>query len=298
VKSAFATFKEQPIMCKCTLLRNLLASPDTLVMPDAYDPLSARIIESLGFKAIQCSGYSFALAACCPTEAEFGFERNLALTKSIVAAVRAPVMADGEDGFGDPPVVAETVRSFIRAGVAGINLEDQVLGQAGAKRVVDRSLMIEKILAAREAARQEGQPELIINGRTDALAVASDRNAGLSESIQRANLYLAAGANLAFVTRVVTLEEVKTLVREIHGPISIAAGLPYNIHEMSIADLIECGVARVSLPMVAISTVIRAVSDTLVAVRDSQDFEAVRRENRLCSSEDVSRLLALHSRSG
>jgi 2-methylisocitrate lyase-like PEP mutase family enzyme len=56
------------------LLRELLTSPDTLVMPDAYDPLSARIIESLGFKAIQCSGYSFALAACCPTEAEFGFE--------------------------------------------------------------------------------------------------------------------------------------------------------------------------------------------------------------------------------
>ncbi len=118
-------------MDKIALLRGLLASRDTLVMPDAYDPLSARIIESLGFKAVQCSGYSFALAACCPSEAALGFERNLALTKGIVEAVQAPVMADGEDGFGDPPDVARTVGAFIRAGVAGINIEDQVLSQPG-----------------------------------------------------------------------------------------------------------------------------------------------------------------------
>ena len=284
-------------MCKRSLLRNFLASPGGLVMPDAYDPLSARIIESLGFKAIQCSGYSFALAACCPSEAEFGFERNLAVTKSIVEAVQVPVMADGEDGFGDPPVVAETVRSFIRAGVAGINLEDQVLGQPGPKRVIDRGQMIEKIRAAREAARQEGQPDLLINGRTDALAVASDRNAGLTESVARANLYLDAGADLAFVAGVVTIAEVKTLVHGIHGPVSIAAGLPYNIHGMSIADLIACGVARISLPMIAVFSAIQAIGRTLAALRDTQDFSALHRENLLCSSEDVSRLLTLHSRS-
>ncbi len=111
-------------MSKAAVLRELLTSGDTLVMPDAYDPLSARIIESVGFKAVQCSGYSFALAACCPSEAEFGLQRNLALTRSIVEAVQVPVMADGEDGFGDPPMVVETVRAFVRAGVAGINIED------------------------------------------------------------------------------------------------------------------------------------------------------------------------------
>jgi 2-methylisocitrate lyase-like PEP mutase family enzyme len=249
-------------MSKSAVLRELLASPDTLVMPDAYDPLSARIIERLGFKAVQCSGYSFALAACCPSEATFGFERNLALTKSIVEAVPVPVMADGEDGFGDPPVVAETVRAFIRAGVAGINIEDQVLGQPAPKRVVDRGLMIEKIRAAREAARDEGLPDLILNGRTDALSVAANRNAGLNESIARANLYLQAGADLAFVTGVATIVEVKTLVQGIHGPVRIAAGLANNINTMSIADLRTCGVRRVSLPVVAIFSVIQAVSRT------------------------------------
>jgi len=277
---------------KSTVLRELLASPDTLVMPDAYDPLSARIIESLGFKAVQCSGYSFALAACCPSEAAFGFERNLALTKSIVEAVQLPVMADGEDGFGDPPILTETVRAFIRVGVAGINIEDQVLGQSAPKRVIDRSLMVEKIKAAREAARDQGLPDLIINGRTDALSVAADRIEGLNESIARANLYREAGADLAFVTGVATLAEVKTLVQGIHGPVSIAAGLPNNINMMSIADLRACGVRRVSLPVVAIFSAIQALSRTLVALRDSQDFSLILQERLLCSSEELSRLLA------
>jgi 2-methylisocitrate lyase-like PEP mutase family enzyme len=279
-------------MTKSALLRELLTSPDTLVMPDAYDPLSARIIECLGFKAVQCSGYSFALAACCPSEAAFGFERNLALTKSIVEAVGVPVMADGEDGFGDPPVVDRTVRAFIRAGVAGINLEDQVLGEPGPKRVIDRGRMVEKIEAAREAARLEGCPALVINGRTDALSVAADRNEGLNESIARANLYLEAGADLAFITGVATIEEVKAVVRGVHGPVSVAAGLPYNINNMSVADLKACGVARVSLPMVAIFAAIQAISRTLAAVGDSQDFSLILQEKLLCSSEDVARLLA------
>jgi len=278
-------------MSKIALLRKLLTSPDTLVMPDAYDPLSARIIESLGFKAVQCSGYSFALAACCPSEPEFGFERNLALTKSIVEAVQVPVMADGEDGFGDPPVAAETVRAFIRAGVAGINIEDQVLGQPAPKRVVDRGLMVEKIRAAREATRQEGHPDLIINGRTDALSVAADRNEGLNESIARANLYLEAGADLAFVTGAATIAEVKTLVQGIRGPVSIAAGMPNNMSTISIADLRACGVARVSLPVVAIFSAIQALSRTLVALRDSQDFSLILRDKLQCSPEDVSRWL-------
>jgi 2-methylisocitrate lyase-like PEP mutase family enzyme len=279
-------------MSKSALLRGLLTSPGTLVMPDAYDPLSARIIESLGFKAVQCSGYSFALAACAPSEAAFGFERNLAVTKSIVEAVQVPVMADGEDGFGDPAAVAETVRAFVRAGVAGINIEDQVLGQSAPKHVIDRSLMVEKIGAARGAARQEGYPDLIINGRTDALSVAADRSEGLDESITRANLYLESGADLAFVTGAVTIAEVKLLVNGIHGPVSIAAGMPNNISTMSIADLRACGVARVSLPVIAIFSAIQALSRTLKALRESQDFSAILRENLLCSPADVSRLLA------
>lgn len=274
-------------MNKSNILRELITSAETLVMPDAYDPLSARLIESLGFKAVQCSGYSFALAAGCSSEAALGLERNLAMTKAIVEAVAVPVMADGEDGFGDPSVVAETVRAFAGVGVAGINIEDQVLGEPAPRRVVDRGLMVEKIKAARTMAEQEGISDLVVNGRTDALAVASNRSDGLDEAIARANLYLAAGADLAFVTGVSALSEVKMLVDRIHGPISIAAGLPNNINSMSMADLKACGVARVSLPVIAIFSAIRAISRTLVALRDSEDFSVILQEKLLCSPEEL-----------
>lgn len=276
-------------MGKSAALRGLLSSGETLVMPDAYDPLSARLIEKLGFKAVQCSGYSFALAACCPSEAEFGFERNLAATRAIVRAVNVPVMADGEDGFGDPPSVMETVRAFARAGVAGINIEDQALGQPGPRRTIDRGLMVEKLKAAREAARQAGNPGLVLNGRTDALAVAQDRVAGMEEAIERAALYLESGADMAFVVGVATLDEVKALKSAVKGPISIAAGLPHNVKSLSVADLKACGVARVSLPVLAVFSAIRAMSRSLAAVRDSGGFAKVLDDDLWALPEDLSR---------
>ena len=110
--------------------------------------------------------------------------------------------------------------------------------------------------------------------------------------IGQLHLYLEAGADLAFVTGVATIEEVEALVHGIHGPVSIAAGLPNNINAMSIADLKACGVARVSLPVVAIFSAIQALTRTLGALLDSQDFSLIVQENFLCAPQDVSKLFA------
>ena len=256
-------------------LRALLASGTTLVMPDAYDPLSARIIEELGFAAVQCSGYSFSLAAACPSEAEFGFERNLRLIANIVQAVNVPVMADGEDGFGDPETVYRTVRAYINVGVAGINLEDQVLNVPNSHQVIGCAQAIAKLTAALAAVRDADVPSLLINARTDALAVATDKEAGLDEAIDRANAYLEAGAGLAFVTGVTSLAQVRRLVAGIRGPLSIAAGLASNAAAFSIADLIECGVARVSLPTLPLFAAIDGVRRALADVARTNVFSAL-----------------------
>jgi len=278
-------------MGKSRRLHELIQAADTLVMPDAFDPVSARIIERLGFKAVQCSGFSMAVAAVRPTEAELGMEANLNLSRAIVHTVDVPVMADGEDGFGGPEVIADTIDAYLEAGLAGINLEDQVLGQPGPKRVVARDVMIEKLTNARKAARQSNNADFVINGRTDALAVASDRQAGLQEAAERANAYLAAGADLAFVTAVATMEEVQFLMREIHGPLSIAAGMPYNIRTMSVKALKDAGVARVSLPAVAVFSVVRAMTDTWRSIRDTEDFADILGKNQLCGMDDIAALL-------
>jgi 2-methylisocitrate lyase-like PEP mutase family enzyme len=269
------------------LLRSLLLSERPLLMPDAYDALSARLIENAGFKAVQCSGYSMALSAGCKIEDDFSLERNLQITHDIIRAVSIPVMADGEDGFGPPEKVATTVKSFASIGVSGINLEDQQLRVTGTKEVIDAGLMVEKIIAAREAANA---PEIVINGRTDALAVASDRANGLREAISRATRYLEAGADLVFVTSVTTLDEARTLTEEIPGPVSIAAGLPNNIATLSIENLKNCGVARISLPTIAVFAAIQAMKQTFHTIMEANELELLQQLRLLCSMEDLAKL--------
>ena len=261
----------------CELLRERFATREPLLMPNAFDPLSTRLIEHLGFPAVQCSGFSFALAAGCPSEAELGFEPNLALTTRIARAVAIPVMADGEDGFGGPEVVADTVRAFIAAGVVAVNLEDQVLGSPKARAVIDVALAREKIAAAVASARDSGLPRFIVNARTDALTVADDKQDGLREAIDRANGYLEEGATLAFVTGATSLAQVHTLVSGIAGPLSIAAGLEYNIGAFSIAELMAAGVARVTLPSVALFAALEGMRHALEVIGSSLTFDEVMR---------------------
>jgi 2-methylisocitrate lyase-like PEP mutase family enzyme len=259
-------------------------------MPDAYDALSARMIENAGYKAVQCSGYSMALSVGCQSEDDLSLERNLQITRDIVRSVRIPVMADGEDGFGPPDRVMETVKAFIGVGVSGINLEDQILRASGPKGAIETGLMVEKILAARQAAAENKVADLVINGRTDALAVASDRRSGLQDAIARATRYLEAGADLVFVTSVATLDEAETLAREIPGPLSIAAGLPYNLGTLSMENLQTCGLARISLPTVALFATIQAIKQSLLAIAESNDLQELPRRGLLCSVEDLARL--------
>lgn len=278
-------------MNKSAELREMLNAEETLVMPDAYDPISARVIERSGFKAVQCSGYSISIAACLQAEEYLSLEENVEATRRITRSVSVPVMADGEDGYGPPDTVAGNVRQFIRAGAAGINLEDQIPTRGRECRIVDTSLMVEKITAARDAAAAEGNPELVINARTDSLRAFEHRGDGLKEAVERANTYLNAGADLAFVCYAATLDEVRTLAKEIHGPISIAAGMPYNIREFTIDDLRQLGIARVSLPVLAILSAVRALSASVSFASRFDGFSRIVDDQFYCAPEELSALL-------
>jgi 2-methylisocitrate lyase-like PEP mutase family enzyme len=151
--------------------------------------------------------------------------------------------------------------------------------------------MVDKIAAARRAAIKEGDADFIINGRTDALVAAQDRAAGLREAIERATLYLQAGADLAFVVGVARVEEARTLVREIAGPVSIAAGMHYNM-DLSIAELKECGVARVSLPTLAVCAGIQAMTQTLSDVLAGESFTKIAERGLVCSMKGIGELLS------
>jgi 2-methylisocitrate lyase-like PEP mutase family enzyme len=275
----------------CTRLRELLNSGTTLVMPDAYDPISARIIEKSGFLAVQCSGGSYSMSACYRSEADLMYQDNLEQTKKIVQAINIPVMADGEDGYGDAKAMDKTIRDFISIGAAGINIEDQIISREGPTRIIEKKAMIEKIIAAKEAKYAAGSPDFIINARTDALKVTNDRSRNREEAINRANDYLAAGADLVFVAYANTLDEVTILQKEIQGALSIAAGLPYNIKEFSINDLIDLNLARVSLPMLMIHSSMQGMLKSLSSIKRSNSFEEIINNELVCSNEDIMTIL-------
>lgn len=277
-------------MNKSKLLRDLILDKETLIMPNAYDPISARMIEKAGFKAVQCSGYSFSIQAAYPRESDLTLDDNLKWTRRIVEAVDVPVMADAEDGYGDIKTIPETVEKFMKVGVAGLNLEDQILGKPGPLEIVDEEVMVQKITLAREAAEVKGNSDLVINGRTDALKSTPDREEALNIAIERANAYLDAGATLAFIVYTATMEEVLTINREVKGPVTIAAGMPYNLHNFSISDLKKCGVARISLPSLLIYSSLKSMQKALKHVK-MDEMEKLMDNDDLYSVEDLNKLL-------
>jgi 2-methylisocitrate lyase-like PEP mutase family enzyme len=270
------------------ILKQLLNSSETLIMPDAFDQISAKIIEYAGFSAVQCSGYSYAISKGYKHEDNIDLKTNVDITKSIVDTVNIPVMADGEDGYGEGENFKHAIKEFINTGVSGINIEDQVHNmERGNLRIIDESDMLNKIKGANNIKFDLGKNDFIINARTDALLSLSNRKEAQKLAIDRANKYLEAGADLCFVAYVKTLDEVKLLSREIKGSISIAAGLPYNIEEFSINDCIELGIARVSLPTFMILSSIESMANKLKEIKSTGSFNKIIKDSNLLYNSNM-----------
>lgn len=275
-------------MNKDIILKQLLNSEETLVMPDAYDPISAKIIEYVGFSAIQCSGFSYSISKGIKSEDDIDLKTNLSYTKEIVESVNIPVMADGEDGYGDGENFKNTIKEFINIGASGINIEDKVHKTTnGTLKIIDESSMLAKIKDANKTKIDLGKKDFIVNARTDALLSLENRKEAQKLTIERANRYLESGADICFVTYAKTLDELKLFAKEINGPISIAAGQPYNIQEFSIDDCIELGIARVSLPTFMISNSIGYMVENLKMIKDTGNFNQVIQNNNLLTNRHV-----------
>jgi 2-methylisocitrate lyase-like PEP mutase family enzyme len=275
-------------MDKDKMLKQLLNSKETLVMPDAYDPISAKIIEYAGFSAIQCSGFSYSISKGYKSENDIDLKTNLNYTKEIVDAVNIPVMADGEDGYGYGEDLKNTIKEFINIGVSGINIEDQIhIFTDGPLKIIDQSSMIAKIKDTNRTKIDLGKNDFIINARTDALLALENRKEAEKLAIERANSYLESGADICFITFAKTLEELKLFSREINGPISIAAGQPYNIQEFSVSDCIELGIARVSLPTFMIANSVGHMLKNLMMMKETGRFDQSVIENNLLINRDL-----------
>ena len=195
-------------------LRALLAEPEPIVAPGAYDCLSARMIEAAGFRAVYMTGFGTAASYLGqPDVGLLGMSEMVDQARRIVQAVHIPVIADADTGYGNPINVMRTVRAYEDAGVAALHLEDQVApkkcGHMGGKQVIPPEDMIAKIKAAVAARRSA---EFTIIARTDARAIE-----GLDSALERARSYKDAGADAIFVEAPESEPEVERIAATLRG---------------------------------------------------------------------------------
>jgi len=248
-------------VAKAQIFQALHRGPEILVVANAWDAASARVFEHAGMRAIGTGSAGIAFSHGYPDNERIPREVILAATREIVGAVKAPVTADILTGLGGTvDQVVATVKEIIAMGAVGINIED---GTDDGPRLFDCAGQAEKIRAVCKAVKDSGVP-IVVNARTDSFWLKlGDEKERLHASIDRANRYREAGADCLFVPLVTDREVIKTLVKEIAGPLNILAtpGCP------PVAELEQLGVRRVSEgsgPMRATMMLARRIAEELL----------------------------------
>ena len=245
------------------LFRNKHRGPRLLLLPNAWDAMSARVFVAAGFDAIATTSGGVAWSLGYADGEQAPWPEVVAATARIVRVARIPVTADIEAGYGETPdAVMRSVSEIIEAGAVGVNLEDGTLhGPVPIRSAADAA---DRVRAAREAAKAAGVP-IVINGRTDLyLRNIGDEASRFEETVERGRAYLAAGADCVYPIGLRDPATVGRLVKALGAPINInvRAGSP------SVAELEALGVARAStasqLALMAMSMT-RQVADELRA---------------------------------
>jgi len=247
-------------------LRALLDAGRPVVAPGAYDALSARLIEHAGFDVVYMTG--FGTTASLIGRPDVGLLSGAEMVdnaRRIVSAVDVPVIADADTGYGNALNVLRTVQLYEQAGVAGIQLEDQVMpkkcGHMSGKALIGTDEMVGKVRAAVSARRD---PDLVLIARTDAVAVL-----GLEEAINRARAYAEAGADLLFVEAPTSEEDIATVAAELRD----VAPLVFNWAEggktppLSHARMRELGFRLVIYPIGTLLAATAGIRSLLAGLR-------------------------------
>jgi len=244
-------------------LRELLAGHSMVVAPGAYDAITARLVEQAGFAAVYMTGAGTAATLGYPDYGLVTMSEMAENAARIVRAVSVPVIADADTGYGNELNVVRTVREYERAGVAALHLEDQGFpkrcGHLDDKEIVPREDWLAKIRAAVSA---KSDPDFMVIARTDARA-----GMGLEEAIERANLALAAGADMAFVEAPQTLEEVAAVPKQVKGPCLFNLVWRGKTPDVPLDEVEKLGYRLAIVPGLLFKTVIGACDAALAALK-------------------------------
>lgn len=264
-------------------LRALIAERRYVIVPGAYDSLTARLVQIAGFEAVYLTGGGFSRANGYPDLGLLTMTENVQFIGRTVDAVEIPVIADMDTGYGNALNVVRSVREYEKTGVAGFHIEDQIspkkCGHYEGKQVIGTVEMVGKIKAAVDTRRDEA---MVIIARTDARAIE-----GFNAAIDRMNAYLEAGADVGFVEAPQTVEEMARI------PASISKPALVNIFEggktptLPAARLEEMGFSLGIYPSQTHRAAIFAAQEVLAVLRRDGDTAAI--EHRMAGFQDRER---------
>lgn len=259
-------------MKKTTRLRELLAQPQILVAPGAHDALSAKIVAKAGFDAVYFTGYGQAASHLGgPDVGLMTMTEMVMRARNFAAAVDVPVIADGDTGFGNVINVMRTVQEYEAAGVAAIQLEDQVApkkcGHMTGRQVVPLEEMVGKIKAA-VAARKD--PDFVIIARTDART-----NLGIEEALRRGKAFAEAGADVLFIESPESLEEMKLITSSFDIPVLANMVEGGRTPLMTAHELQELGYGLVIFPTSSTYITAQAVTRVMQELKASGTTKAL-----------------------
>lgn len=247
-------------------LRKQIEERRLVVAPGAFDGLSARIIEQIGFEAVYATGGGIARSAGLPDMGLITLTEQTARVGQIVDSTSLPVIADMDTGYGNALNVMRAVREMEKVGASAVQLEDQVTpkrcGHLDGKEVVDIDEMIGKIRAALDARRD---PDLLIIARTDARAVE-----GFEAAIERCRAYSSAGADVIFFEAPRSVEEIREIPRRVDAPLllnRIAKGA--KTPQVPVGTLAEWGYALIIFPSDLQLGAIRGMQLVAAAIKET-----------------------------
>ena len=269
--------KEAPAARAARLLA-LHHAPELLILPNVWDPLGARMLESMGFPAVATASAAVAYSLGYRDGEEMPFEEMLGAIRRVARCVDVPVTADIERGYSDAADgVAESVARVMEAGAAGVNIEDS-LAEGGLRDVAGQC---ERIAAVRRTAKAAGVP-LVINARVDVFISPPSQSAEarLAETIVRARRYLSAGADCIYPITLNDLDLLKKLREAIEAPINVYAspGTP------PIPELEAAGIARLSVGPGLLKVSLSAMKRVTEGLRSGASYEEL---TNVISSDEI-----------
>jgi len=252
-------------------LHELVERKQGLVVPGAYDCVSARLVERAGFQAVYMTGYGTSASRLGLPDLGFaGLAEMADHARNMTSAVSIPLIADADTGYGNALNVRRTVHMYETAGVAALHLEDQVLpkrcGHLAGKQVVPLEEFAQKIRAAVEVRTDS---DLLIIARTDAIAVT-----GFDDALRRGEAAIQAGADILFVEAPTSEQQIETVARTFDTPLLFNYAPGGRSPLLPFKRLRELEYAIILLPVDTLFVAVKAIQGFLAGVKEKDDVLA------------------------